>query len=269
MQGFNSQIDLTCQPPSNQPTITCTLNPTSVTPPPNGNVPFTLTVSTAKSTPLGNHDIKVHGVSGAIQHSTSITIECDICFPPRTGAQTMSQQGLQFLETKEGNNHSPGINKNCGPSIRTNCHVTPDKYGLYQDSAGHCTQGIGHLVRKGGGPCTPKIISDYNTLFPGGMTQQDALALLATDVREAESHVNNQVKVELTQYQFDALVSFTFNVGGKNLKISNLLRDINNGNCDPATIQSAFLRFTRAGGDPNALVNRRTAEANLFNNGVY
>lgn len=46
------------------------------------------------------------------------------------------------------------------------------------------------------------------------MTQQDALALLATDVREAESHVNNQVKVELTQYQFDALVSFTFNVGG-------------------------------------------------------
>jgi lysozyme len=73
------------------------------------------------------------------------------------------------------------------------------------------------------------------------------------------------VKVHLTQQQFDALVDFTFNEGLNNLKISKLLKDINAGNCDAATITSDLLRFTRAG----VLVVRRTDEANLFNSGIY
>jgi hypothetical protein len=61
--------------------------------------------------------------------------------------------------------------------------------------------------------------------------------------------------------QFGALVSFTFNEGANNLRISNLLRDINSGNCDPNTILADFLRFTLAGGNPDALVARCTTEA--------
>jgi GH24 family phage-related lysozyme (muramidase) len=54
----------------------------------------------------------------------------------------------------------------------------------------------------------------------------------------------------------------TFNIGPGNLQKSHLLADINAGNCDPATIQADFALLP---GDPN----RRMAEANMFNNGVY
>jgi lysozyme len=93
---------------------------------------------------------------------------------------------------------------------------------------------------------------------------------LAVDVNIFENAINNLAQVQLTQEQFDALASFTFNVGQNNLRISNLLRDINNGNCDPDTITEDFLRFVRANGQViQGLVDRRNDEANLFNNGVY
>ena len=80
-----------------------------------------------------------------------------------------------------------------------------------------------------------------------------------------EDDVKDNVKVHLTQQEFDALVDFTFNEGVNNLKISKLLKDINGGNCDATTITSDLQAFTRHG----ALLARRNDEANLFNNGVY
>jgi lysozyme len=263
--GFEEPVDLSCETAS-EPSITCSFDPNSVIPPEDGDVAATLTVNTQRDTPLGSHDLNVDGSSGSLKHSIIVPIECAICFPPRTAAQTTSPAGVNLIERFEGN---AGLLRNtCGPRIHFNCKVTGDTYGLYNDLAGHCTKGIGHLEHLG--PCTPRDINSYNTQFSGGMTHAQALALLATDIAtKAEGPVNNLVNVQLTQEQFDALVSFTFNEGANNLRISNLLRDINSGNCDPNTILADFLRFTRAGGNPDALVARRTTEANLFNNGIY
>ena len=66
------------------------------------------------------------------------------------------------------------------------------------------------------------------------------MALLRQDLTVAETAVRNSVNVSLTQNQFDALVSFTFNVGGGNLRKSTLVSQLNAGNYSGAADQ--FLR---------------------------
>ncbi len=64
--------------------------------------------------------------------------------------------------------------------------------------------------------------------------------------------------------QFDALVSFCYNVGPANLKSSTLLKKVNINPNDP-TIKNEFLKWTKAGGKVlKGLVTRRTAEAELY-----
>lgn len=88
-------------------------------------------------------------------------------------------------------------------------------------------------------------------------------ALLKQDVARFERAVNRLVKVHLCQHQFDALVSFAFNVGEGNLASSTLLRKLNAG--DEAGAAQEFKRWNRGGGRVLAgLVRRRKAEAELF-----
>jgi lysozyme len=76
-------------------------------------------------------------------------------------------------------------------------------------------------------------------------------------------HVNRLVKVELTQDQFDALVSLVFNIGGGNFERSTLLKKINARNFDGAADE--FPRWNRAAGKVMAgLTKRRHAEQSLF-----
>jgi len=94
-------------------------------------------------------------------------------------------------------------------------------------------------------------------------TDAECHELLRQDVREAEQAVRRLVKVRLTQDQFDALVSFTFNVGQGNLARSTLLRKLNAGDCWGAADE--FLRWNRAGGQVfRGLTIRRQDERNLF-----
>lgn len=95
------------------------------------------------------------------------------------------------------------------------------------------------------------------------ITQQQADDYLRRDVRQFERAVARQVRVPLAQGQFDALVSFTFNLGEGALAQSTLLRLLNDGDYTGAAAQ--FDRWNKAGGRVlQGLVRRRAAERALF-----
>ncbi|WP_337013859.1 lysozyme [Pantoea sp. AS142] len=99
---------------------------------------------------------------------------------------------------------------------------------------------------------------------PGDIiTAEQADALLLEDVLEAERSVSRYISAPLTQHQFDALVSFTFNVGSGNLRTSTLLKKLNTGDYSGAA--GEFLRWVNASGKKlPGLVRRREAEKTLF-----
>lgn len=87
--------------------------------------------------------------------------------------------------------------------------------------------------------------------------------LLKDDVSEYEAAVNYLVKAPLTQNQFDALVSFTYNVGITAFGRSTLLKYLNQKQYELAA--NEFKRWVHGGGRRLAgLVRRRKAERNLF-----
>ena len=110
--------------------------------------------------------------------------------------------------------------------------------------------------------------------YPNGkrVTMQDkpiskeyATELLSQLLSETyEKEVKKHIKVALNQNQFDALVSFTYNLGGTNLGKSTLAKKINANPCDPS-IRDEFIKWNRAGGKVLAgLTRRRVAEAELY-----
>ena len=111
-----------------------------------------------------------------------------------------------------------------------------------------------------------------STIFPNGtkVASHDVLAskdaaydLLTHTVGKFEKCINESVKVHLTQNQFDALVSFAYNVGTGNFKSSTLLKLLNEGLYDKAA--SEFLKWNKGGGHIlPGLVTRRAAEKELF-----
>ena len=95
------------------------------------------------------------------------------------------------------------------------------------------------------------------------ITQAKAVELLKSDLARFEASVNAYVKVPINQNQFDALVSFSFNVGSGALKSSTLLRKLNARDYNGAAEE--FKRWNKAGGKVLAgLVKRREAERALF-----
>lgn len=95
------------------------------------------------------------------------------------------------------------------------------------------------------------------------ITKEEAEALLREDLAKFETAVENAVKVPLTQNQFDALVSFTYNVGEGALTSSTLLRLLNGGDYGAAAVQ--FDRWNRGPNGPMpGLIRRRAAERRMF-----
>ena len=120
----------------------------------------------------------------------------------------------------------------------------------YICAGGKLTIGYGHVI-------LPK------EQFPPRISKEQAEELLAKDVVRFEIDVMACVKVPLTQGQFDALVSFAFNLGGAALRGSTLLKRLNEGDYKGAATE--FNRWVFAGGKQLAgLARRREAEAELF-----
>ena len=118
----------------------------------------------------------------------------------------------------------------------------------YQCSAGKWTIGYGHTA------------GVYEGMV---ITEDQANDLLWGDVRVAERCVNGAVQVPLTQGEFDALVSFVFNLGCGAFRGSTLLRALNDSDYDKCA--SELLRWNKAGGRVlPGLVARREAEKERF-----
>lgn len=115
------------------------------------------------------------------------------------------------------------------------------------------TNGYGSTRRLDGGPWT----------VGERITETEAVALLSRDLSDAEAAVNRLVKVPLTQSQFDALVSFVFNVGAGAFERSTLLRVLNSG--DYAGAAAQFGRWIYNDGKVmQGLSARRAAERAMF-----
>ncbi|EJN2053376.1 lysozyme [Salmonella enterica] len=122
------------------------------------------------------------------------------------------------------------------------------KLAAYQDGGGVWTIGYGHTrgVKQG------QVIN-----------HEQADEFLDNDLRQVESCISERVTVALNQNQFDALVSFVFNVGRQAFSDSTLLKKLNEDNYRAAADQ-----FTRWVYDNDKFVqglyNRRVAERDLF-----
>lgn len=107
----------------------------------------------------------------------------------------------------------------------------------YRCPAGLWTVGVGHLI--GNGISLP---DSWNRTFTIGEVD----ALLANDIKKFELGVERYINVELTQNQFDALVSFAFNLGNGTLQRSTLRSKLNRGNKEAAL--NTWLKYNKAGG---------------------
>ena len=118
----------------------------------------------------------------------------------------------------------------------------------YQCSAGVWTIGYGHT----------KGVQEGDQ-----WSQSHAEHMLEVELEEYEGYINDYVTAPLSQKQFDAMVSWVYNLGPANLKASTLLVKLNQG--DYPKVPEQIRRWNKAAGKVlPGLVRRREAEAQLF-----
>lgn len=119
----------------------------------------------------------------------------------------------------------------------------------YVCSGGFLTIGTGHLITK-------------NEKFDE-ITEDEGEELLRNDLIKSESSVLRLISIPLEDYQFDALVSFTFNLGGGALQCSTLRQKVNREEHDD--VPDEFRKWIYAGGRKlKGLIKRRETEAILY-----
>ncbi len=124
----------------------------------------------------------------------------------------------------------------------------------YKCAANFITVGWGHEVKKG---------ENFTEI-----SEDQATSLLHNDLLVAEQSVCRLITVSLEDYQYDALVSWTFNLGGARLQASTLRAVINRGEYNEAPAQ--IRRWVYAGGKKlKGLVRRRDQEALMYEWGWY
>jgi len=143
----------------------------------------------------------------------------------RSKSMNISQEGLSLIKKFEG------------------CELE-----AYKCAAGVWTKGYG----------STKNVKEGDTL-----TQEEADELLLHEMDEYEGYIKDNVTSDLDQNQFDALVSWVFNLGPSNLKASTMLKVVNAG--DMKEVPAQIKRWNKANGKTlQGLIRRREAEALLF-----
>ena len=151
----------------------------------------------------------------------------------------------------------------------------------YMDVGGLWTIGVGHLITPYDSFSTisnEKIKSllkskdrshPYSELL---ISREEALEILAEDITNVEVALNRDIKVPLNQNQFDALVSFTFNLGSGALRASTLLKKLNDSDYEGASNEFKRWDKARVNGElvsVKGLRLRRIEEALMFRFGEY
>lgn len=133
---------------------------------------------------------------------------------------------------------------------------------MYYDSAGLPTIGVGHLLDKSELTSGKIRINGQNIPYRDGLSNEQIAHLFDRDNDIAERAVSQLVAVSLADHEFDALVSFVFNIGVGAFRRSTLLKKLNAG--DKASVPEQLARWIYAGGKP-VLRARREQEIRQWN----
>ena len=140
----------------------------------------------------------------------------------------ISDKGIEFIIREEG-----------------------ERLTAYKCPAGVWTVGVGHTAG----------VKQGDTI-----TKEQAHELLKCDLKGFEDVLNKNIQVQLKQHEFDALMSFIFNIGAGAFKKSTLLKKLNNNE----DITGEFEKWKYGGGRVlPVLVARRKRELILFKEGKY
>lgn len=125
----------------------------------------------------------------------------------------------------------------------------------YKDVAGYPTIGYGNRFYLDGKEVT---------MADKPITKNEAVFILVKTVENFAQRVSALLKVQVSQGQFDALVSFAYNLGVTALAGSTLLQKVNTG-ASARDVANEFMRWNKAGGMiVSGLVKRRNSEATLY-----
>ncbi|HDX4395659.1 TPA: lysozyme [Enterobacter bugandensis] len=141
----------------------------------------------------------------------------------------ISRRGIDFIRQEEG-----------------------ERLTTYEDPRGILTIGVGHTGEVNNIP-----VSVGMTITP-----EQSVALLKDDLAWVENTLASSVTTQLTQNQYDALCSLIFNIGPTAFRQSTLLKLLNQGHFSAAADE--FLKWRKAGGDPDILLPRRQRERAYF-----
>lgn len=140
---------------------------------------------------------------------------------------------------------------------------------MYKDQAGHPTIGCGHKLTVQELNTGNIVLDEEVIAWKNGLNDDQIARLKDRDSKPVEVSLNTQVKVPLSQDQFDALAAFIFNVGIPRFEESSLLVKLNAS--DYGKVPDELRRWvyiTQKGKGrkikSDGLVNRRDKEINLW-----
>jgi GH24 family phage-related lysozyme (muramidase) len=184
------------------------------------------------------NDPRVRDTLAAYKAAKAVRQRLDKQIAQLQNPTTVSQQGLDFLVAQEG--------------------FIPY---AYNDSQGHATFGVGHLLHHG--PVTAADRVKWGTKAKP-KPRALVLRLLREDLaKRFEPAVRETVKRPLKAHQFDALVSMAFNIGAGGFRGSTVVKRLNAGDFHGAA--DAMMMWRK----PPEIIPRRRRELRLFLDGIY